>query len=188
MISTPTSENIFSLIIFIVILILLRIYFVNLGKLSFWKLAAIYLNDFFDHMENNPAWYFSSSQITKPSADYVGPFYFERLGVIYTIFAHKDLIEESQKDFIKKYSPKLEKKPFPLISFIGLSYPLMAMLSITNSSWIFCLGYGLSNLAYLLIFSGVIAGSFRALGLDHRIQVFVASLAFLIPGVILVNL
>lgn len=188
MLANPMNGNISAIAIFIIILFLLRIYFVNLGKLSFWKLAAIYIDDFFVHMENNPAWYFSSSKIIKPNSDYVGPFYFKKENLTYTIFGHKDLFEESQKEFIKKFNVKRQKKPFPLISFLGLSYPILAMLTVQSNSWVLCLGYGLSNLGYLLIFCGIITGSFRALGLDHRIQVFGAAIFFIIPGIILVNL
>lgn len=188
MFAITVGGNVSAIAIFIIILLLLRIYFVNLGKLSFWKLAAVNIDDFFDHMENNPAWYYSSSKITKPSSDYVGPFYFKRNNLTYKIFGHKDLLEESQKEFIEKFNLKRQKKPFPLISFIALSYPILAMTSVPGNSWVLCLGYGLSNLGYLLIFCGVISGSFRVLGLDHRIQVFGASIFFIILGIILVNL
>jgi len=50
------------------------------------------------------------------------------------------------------------------------------------------LGYGLSNLGYLLLGAGILAGSFRALGFRYRIPTLIAAVVIWVMGTALSNL
>jgi len=64
---------------------------------------------------------------------------------------------------------------------------ILTMLSLSNSSITTIVGYGFTNLGYLFAAAGVIGGSYRALALDHRIQVFSAAIIFFLAGLFLFN-
>ncbi len=86
----------------------------------------------------------------------------------------------------------IEAAPFPIWSLIALSYPVAAMLYMASrypeAPFLAVIGYGLSNLGYLLLAAGLIAGSFRVLGLQGRgITITAAVIAWLL-GVVLSNL
>jgi hypothetical protein len=180
-------ETYIALACFISTILILRWYFVRMGKLSFWKVAALYLDDFFEHMDKDDTWIYSSGKAAKPSDEYVGPFYFAKDGQTYKIYALSHQLEQSQNDFMSKYGSLATKKPFPVISSLFFLYPILSMLSLSNSSITTIVGYGFTNLGYLLAAAGVIGGSYRALGLDHRIQVFSAAIIFFLAGLFLFN-
>jgi hypothetical protein len=95
--------------------------------------------------------------------------------------------------------PKLRlQAPFPSItatripwpSAAALLYPISATIYIagwTPAGPVMVAGYGLANLGYLLFGAGIVAGSFRILGLKKRWQVFVAALASFFIGTVLSN-
>lgn len=181
------TEPYVAIAIFISTLLILRWYFVRSGNLPFWKVASLYVDDFFEHMDKDNTWIYSSGKIAKPSDDYVGPFYFVKDGQKNTIYALSHQLEQSQDDFMSKYGSLTIKKPFPIISSLFLFYPILSILSLTNSGIALMVGYGFTNLGYLLAAAGVISGSYRALGLDHRIQVFSAAVIFFFVGIFLFN-
>jgi hypothetical protein len=79
--------------------------------------------------------------------------------------------------------------PWPSVA--ALLYPISATIyasEMDGSSPALVAGYGLSNLGYLLLAAGIWAGSFRALGLKKRWQVFSAALAFFLIGTVLSNI
>tara|TARA_B110000902_G_scaffold124743_1_gene145638 strand:+ start:652 stop:1227 length:576 start_codon:yes stop_codon:yes gene_type:complete len=181
------TGNIIALALFFLTLALLRWYLVVLGRLSFWKLANLHFSEFFNHMDNDATWVYSSDSISKPSDQYVGPFYFVRNGQTNTIFALAKNIEKSQQNFISQFSHLSTHKPFPIISALTLIYPILAIFSVHTSGILFPLGYGFSNLGYLLVAAGIFGGSFRALGLDFRLQVLSSALIFWIMGALIIN-
>ena len=194
-----------AVLMFLGTLLTLRFYLVDFGRLGFWKLANFFLDDFFALMDEDETWVYSSSQLSKPSDDYIGPFFFHKNGTKYKIFALKDSIEKSQQRFVKKFQPRVPKKPFPLLSLIAMIYPLVSMIFHPNPisiimlypwltetifsdpSGFAILGYGFVNLSYLLIVAGIFVGSFRILGLESRLQVFPAAIIFLVLGIALFN-
>jgi hypothetical protein len=75
------------------------------------------------------------------------------------------------------------KNKSPWKSALALLYPIAATayISTTPSSRFAIAGYGIANLSYLLIFSGIVSGTFLIFGLKTRIQVFgLAALLFVI--------
>ena len=191
---------------FIGILLMLRIYLVDYGRLNFWKLAHIFSDDFFNLMDEGETWIYSSSKLSKPSDDYIGPFFFQKNGKTHRIFALKDSIEDSQQRFVKKFQPLVPKKPFPVLSLIAMIYPTCSMIfppnpipmivfnprlaerGFSDPSGFTLLAYGFVNLSYLLIAAGIFVGSFRILGLDYRVQVFAAAIIFLVLGLGIFNI
>ena len=80
---------------------------------------------------------------------------------------------------------------FPWPSAIGLLYPLGAALYIataTPANTAVVVGYALANLGYLLFAVGIFSGSFRALGLRNRWQVFGAAVVSFVLGTVLSNI
>ena len=193
-----------ALLMFLGTLLMLRVYLVDFGRLGFWKLAHLFLDDFFALMDKDESWVYSSSQLSKPSDDYVGPFFFNKNGHKYTIFALKNSITQSQQDFIKKFQFQVPKQPFPIFSLIAMLYPTTSIIfppnvitliypwlserTFADPNGFALLGYGFINLGYLLIVAGIFIGSFKILGLDHRIQVFLAAIVFLVLGTGLLNI
>lgn len=75
----------------------------------------------------------------------------------------------------------IDGSSFPIASLVSLIYPIAATIYIsinTPASFTTVLGYGITNLGYLLIAAGIIKGTFRIFGLKKRLHVFLA--AFLI--------
>ena len=192
-----------ALLMFLGTLLMLRVYLVDFGRLGFWKLAHLFLDDFFALMDKDESWVYSSSQLSKPSDDYVGPFFFKKNGQKYTIFALKNSITQSQQDFIKKFQFQVPKQPFPIFSLIAMLYPVTSIIYLSTVAGLYpwlsegafvdpngfaLLGYGFINLGYLLIVAGIFPGSFKILGLDYRIQVFLAAIVFLVLGTGLLNI
>jgi hypothetical protein len=132
-------------------------------------------------------WIYSSGKLAKPGDEFVGPFYFVKNGEKNTIYALGHKLEQSQNDFMLQYASLHPPKPFPIFSSISLLYPTLSILTSTNMSITSIFGYGLINLGYLLAAASVISGSFRALGLDYRIQVLCAAVIFFFVGLFLFN-
>lgn len=90
--------------------------------------------------------------------------------------------------------PKMQKfigiKKFPIVSAISLIYPIGASLyAWTKGANLYgIIGYGLSNLGYLLFIFGLISGSFRIFKLNKRLHVFILSIIVWTLGIILSNL
>jgi hypothetical protein len=83
------------------------------------------------------------------------------------------------------------RSDFPVISMIGLLYPLIAMLYLARSTPATALevfAYGLSNFGYALLAAGVFAGTFRVLGLKSRGVVLICGAGAWFAGVVLTNI
>jgi hypothetical protein len=80
--------------------------------------------------------------------------------------------------------------PWP--STIALLYPIVAMFYIASYSpappFTVIIGYGLANLGYLLLLTGVFAGHFRILHLERRLYVVLAGAVFFALGTVLTNI
>jgi hypothetical protein len=84
-----------------------------------------------------------------------------------------------------------EGRVFPWFSALLLSYPIAAMIYIyfmTPAHGASVIGYGLVQLGYLLFAAGIIAGTFKVLGLRKRWQVLVAGVGCFLLGTLLTNL
>lgn len=79
------------------------------------------------------------------------------------------------------------KKIYP--STISLLYPIVAMIYIaTKTSEVsVIIGYGLSQLGYVMIFAGVYKGTFLVFNLDKRLQVLVVAVVCVGMGFIFIN-
>tara|TARA_B110001452_G_scaffold262630_1_gene262922 strand:- start:595 stop:1146 length:552 start_codon:yes stop_codon:yes gene_type:complete len=181
------DTTIIAAIIFVAILALLGLFFTRMGNLGFWKLASMFPNEFMGHISGDDTWLISEASIPKPSPEYVGPLKFVANNTIYTLFAQADNIEQSQQEFISKYKPLVPEKSFPVVSLIALIYPIAAIITYKGVPLLTLLGYGFCNLGYLLVAAFIFGGSFRVLGLDHRIQVIIAAVIFWVAGVVMSN-
>ena len=74
-------------------------------------------------------------------------------------------------------------------STISLLYPIVAMIYIATKipEVPVILGYGLSQLGYVMIFAGVYKGTFLVFNLDKRIQVFVSAIVCVGMGFMFIN-
>jgi hypothetical protein len=80
---------------------------------------------------------------------------------------------------------------FPWISFISLLYPLAATVYIAIFTPVepsMVLGYGMVNLAYVLLVAGIFTGKFGAFGLRNRWQVLTLAVTCFVFGTYLSNL
>jgi len=79
------------------------------------------------------------------------------------------------------------KKIYP--STISLLYPIVAMIYIAMKipEVLVILGYGLSQLGYVMFFAGVYKGTFLVFNLDKRLQVFVSAVVCVGMGFIFIN-
>jgi len=167
----------------------LALFLIFAGNLSFWKLASKLPEEAIGFMESDPAWVFAHESEKPPG--YSGPFLLAApsLGQTVKLYADPDRIEESQARFIEQYRDAIPSKGFPYLSFLALGYPVAAMLSMSESTApvVIVLGYGLANLGYLLLAAGVVAGQFRAFGLEKRVPTIIAAVVFWVVGVVLSN-
>tara|TARA_B100000809_G_C14867071_1_gene434105 strand:- start:12 stop:605 length:594 start_codon:yes stop_codon:yes gene_type:complete len=74
-------------------------------------------------------------------------------------------------------------------STISLLYPIVAMIYIATKipEVPVILGYGLSQLGYVMIFAGVYKGTFLVFNLDKRLQVFVSAIVCVGMGFMFIN-
>jgi len=79
------------------------------------------------------------------------------------------------------------KKIYP--STISLLYPIVAMIytAMKIPEVPVILGYGLSQLGYVMFFAGVYKGTFLVFNLDKRLQVFVSAVVCVGMGFIFIN-
>ena len=79
------------------------------------------------------------------------------------------------------------KKIYP--STISLLYPIVAMIYIaTKTSEVsVIIGYGLSQLGYVMFFAGVYKGAFLVFKLDKRRQVLSVAIILMVSGFVLFN-
>ena len=74
-------------------------------------------------------------------------------------------------------------------STISLLYPIVAMIYIATktSEFSVIIGYGLSQLGYVMFFAGVYKGTFLVFNLDKRLQVFVSAIVCVGMGFMFIN-
>lgn len=181
------STSIGAIGIFIGILVFLSYFFIKMGNFGFWGIAHKLPNEFMQFaQENEDVWVISETPISLPSETHTGPFKFVAYGNIYTLYALADELESSQAKFIEMFSDSIPEKPFPFVSLLFLLYPVLAMASYPSGELIEVLGYGFSNLGYLL-FAALIPGSFRIFGMENRVQIGIGGAIFFILGLFLVN-
>lgn len=180
-------ETVSALIVFSGCLVALKAYFWKSGRLWFWNVVFAHPDLFFEHMDSDDAWVYSSDDLTKPSDEFTGPFYLRKDGKRNKIFVLTRELNRSENRFIARHPDLFGPKPFPIISSLFLLYPIVAMLSLHHQKVLVVVGYGFTNLAYLLAISGLLSGSFNALGLVYRTQVFFAAIFFFTLGVLLWN-
>lgn len=80
---------------------------------------------------------------------------------------------------------------FPWLSTAALAIPVAAMFHLartTPASTGEILGYGITNLAYVLFVAGILVGAFRIFGLKGRWRVLGAAIVCWVVGVVLVNM
>ena len=80
---------------------------------------------------------------------------------------------------------------FPWMSAISLLYPVGAVLYIstrTPASFLMVIGYGLTNLGYVMLGAGIFAGTYRIFGLTKRWKVLVGAIIALLVGIVLSNI
>ena len=182
-----SAEFFWALIGFFAPLLILRAYLWNMGRLWFWNVVFSHSDLFFAHMDKDDAWIYSSVDLPKPSDEFAGPFYLNKDGKKNKIYALKQELNRSQDDFIAENPTLFGPTPFPVISGFFLLYPVLAMLSVPDMNVLLVMGYGFTNLGYLLAISGVIAGTFKALGLIYRVQVLIVAILSFVAGLLLWN-
>ena len=161
----------------------------KLGKLGFWIIASKLPDEFMEFAKKNDhIWVISNSTIEEIGSEYVGPLRFVAFGNIYTLYGLIGEYEKSQSEFIAIYGDQIPKQDFPFPSLLSLMYPILAMASFPDPSRgvIEIMGYGFSNLGYLL-FAALIPGTFRIFGMERRMPIFLGAFIFFIFGVFLVN-
>jgi hypothetical protein len=189
-------QTIGAISIFLGVIFVWRIIYVKRGNIRFWQLATNQPDAAYEWMENRPDWTILHPddpriEQLKNNSEFVGPFklVIPRLDNLVIIFVGKNSINESQDDFIKLYGGEKEDTRFPWFSSIAMLYPIIAMVAIAKESPILpTLGYGFTNLGYLLLVSGLLAGGFRALGFSYRIPTLIASISIWIVGTVLSNI
>ncbi len=80
---------------------------------------------------------------------------------------------------------------FPIWSFLALAYPVSAMgwmLFTTPAGFLMSLGYGIANLAYLLLAAGLIFGRFGILRLKGRWNTIPAAVIVWVCGTFLLQM
>ena len=85
---------------------------------------------------------------------------------------------------------KFLKSIFPWVSVLSLLYPVAAMVYIatqTPANPKMVVGYGVTNLAYLLFVVGIFTGKFGVFGLSKRWQVFTLAFVCFVLGVLMSN-
>ncbi len=170
------------------------------GNPGFWKVAAKYPDEAYDWFMSEDCWIVvdpesPSSQKPEPRGEFTGPFvlWVPKLGDRrVAVYGRHDRIEESQRRFTENYGEQGKLGvTLPPLSYVALLHPVFAMLYAwisTPPSLLIVFGYGLANLGYVLFAAGIFAGTFLALGLKKRWQVFAAGIVAWLLGAFLMNL
>ena len=190
-------QGIVALAIFFVVVFGWRSIYVKHGGLGFWQLVVDQPDVAYEWMEARPDWVVlkpndPTVDQLKQSPDLVGPFslFVPRLGGMVAMFAKSESIDTAQNEFIELYGGSREDPSFPWISWLAMLYPLIAMIwaASLGAPLLATLGYGFGNLGYLLLVAGLLAGSFRSLGLKYRTTTLIAAVAVWVAGTVLSNL
>jgi len=178
------------------LLVLWRSVMVRHGALGFWQVAARIPDQAFDWFASDDTWTIvdpgqEGTESLRSRDDLVGPFKLAvpKAGRVVTLFADAERIDASQAAFLAAHGSQRDSGTPAWPSFLALAYPLAASMTFPQGSAraLEVMGYGLANLGYLLAVAGVIAGHFRALGLNYRIPTLIAAVGAWVVGTILVN-
>ncbi len=185
-------------IVAVIILICVRgglgYFYGRLGNFSFWKLVTKIPDEAYHWSKSEPTWFVSEEGDEEPPTrgEYTGPFRLAvpSLGRTIKIYCRNDQIEQSQNQFLEKFKTEIPIQRFPILSLLALLYPIAAMLSATKYAvpTTIVLGYGFSNLGYLLGVAFLFAGHFRILGLDSRPPTLIVAVVAWLVGVLLSNI
>ena len=179
------------------ILLLWRSVMVRHGALGFWQVAARIPDEAFDWFVSDDTWTVvdpgqPGAESLRSRDELVGPF---KLAVpkadrVVTLFADANRIDASQAAFLAAHGSQRDSGTPAWPSLLAIAYPLTASMTFSQGSAgaLEVMGYGLANLGYLLGAAGVIAGHFRALGLNYRIPTLIAAVGAWVIGTILVNI
>ena len=190
-------QSLVALTIFLWVVLGWRWYYIRQGNFNFWQLVAYNPDTAYQWMRDRPDWIvlYPKDPIVKQlkkAPDFTGPFkmHVPSLNSHVIIFAEGESLNASKRNFIELYCGRREKEHFPWFSWLAMLYPIMAILwcSLNGIPLLITLGYGFANLGYLLLISGVLAGSFRALGFRYRKPTIIAAIIFWLYGTILSNL
>ena len=178
--------------LFLVILASIGIFYVRMGRLTFWKLAAASPEQAYQHVSSDKAWVILNPSQPAPDGGYSGPFFLgvPSQGSMLKLYARSDQIEASQQQFINQYRDLLPRRGVPIYSILAMVYPVAAMLHDSGYQGVptlFILGGGFANLGYLLAGASLYPGHFYALGLDSRPITLIAGVGSFVVGFILTN-
>jgi len=91
-----------------------------------------------------------------------------------------------EEEYIKKDKTKITSKAY-FFSTYSLAYPILAMLYIRThtTDTAIIIGYGLAQLGYLMIASGIMRGTFKVFDLDTRLKTIIVGVGCLFVGTVL---
>jgi len=190
-------QLIVALAVFCLVIVIWRVVYVRRGNFSFWQLAAEEPDAAYEWMQGRSDWFVLRAddpkvKELKSQTHLVGPFrlWVPSAGGFVTIFAERDSIDESQREFTNSFVGARCETAFPWFSWVAMLYPIIAMIwaHIRGAPFFPTLGYGFANLGYLLFVCGILSGSFRALGFEYRVPTLIAAVAVWVAGVVLSNL
>jgi hypothetical protein len=110
---------------------------------------------------------------------------FNLFNIVVLSYAYSAYDQPKMREFMR-----IAADGFPWPSALSLLYPIGATIyiaTLTPAGPAMVVGYGLTNLGYLLFGAGIWAGSFRILGLKRRWQVLAAAVAAFGVGTVLSN-
>jgi hypothetical protein len=111
---------------------------------------------------------------------------FNMFNIIVLSYAYSAYDQPKMREFMG-----IEASNFPWASAVCLLYPIGAVVYIatqTPSRAPIIVGYGLTNLGYLLVSAGILKGTFRIFGLKKRRHVLVAGAISFLIGTFLSNI
>lgn len=110
---------------------------------------------------------------------------FNLFNIIVMNYAYSSYDQPKMREFMG-----IAGRKFPWQSAVCLLYPVGATIylgSATLAGAAAVIGYGISNLGYLLFAAGIFTGTFRVLGLKTRWQVFGVAIVSFLLGTVLLN-
>lgn len=178
------------------VIALWRAVMVRRGALDFWQVAARRPDEAFEWFLSDDTWTvvespYQQAESSLPRGGMTGPFKLvvPKAGGAVTLFADASRIDASQAAFLAAHGTRRDLGWPTWPSFIALAYPLIASMTFSSGSAgaLEAMGYGLANLGYLLGVAGIVAGHFRALGLNYRAPTLIAGVGAWVVGTFLVN-
>lgn len=166
---------------------------------QFWRVAAERPDRAYDYLRSHPAWVVVDSvagaqRPPEPRDQFTGPFMLAvpKLGRVVKLYCVEDKIEESQSAFLREQGVEPSPSPTtPWVSMLAMVYPVAGALFFARrapeESTLGVVAYGIAQLGYVLVFAGIVAGSFQALGLSGRLRTIAVGLLVLVLETLLSN-